>query len=81
MNSRAKNFALANENSPAVYCSVDAGKVTYRLADGKVFRLSAQDARQVTPRWVYLERDWHKPALDAFDREQAKTLRRVEAEL
>lgn len=55
MSRRSLNFIAANEVSPIVYQSVDARKcVTIRLADGKVFRLNAEDARQVpSPRWAY----------------------------
>lgn len=81
MNARAKNFSVANEGSPIVYGSVDAGKVTYRLADGKVFRLSSEDARQVPhPRWAYLEREWNRPALEEYERQEADTLAKVLAE-
>lgn len=54
MTARARNFLLANEVSPVVYGSVDAGRVTFRLANGKVFRLNREDARKLPhPRWEF----------------------------
>lgn len=53
MTARARNFSIANEASPVVYGSVDDHRVTYRLADGKIFRLNADEARQVPPRWAF----------------------------
>jgi hypothetical protein len=53
MTRRAQNFALANEDSPVVYASVDGPRVTYRLANGKLFRLNATEARQVNPLWAW----------------------------
>lgn len=81
MSARARNFAVANEGSPIVYGSVDGNRVTYRLADGKMFNLNAAEARQIRkPRWAYLEDDWNSPALKAHEREERETLRRVQAE-
>lgn len=54
MNARARNFIAANEASPIVYGSVDDGRVTYRLENGKVFCLNADEARQVPHRkWAF----------------------------
>lgn len=81
MSARAKNFAVANEGSPVVYGSVDDGKVTYRLADGKVFNLNTAEARQVPrPRWAFIQAEWDEPALREHRRAEAETLRRVQAE-
>lgn len=56
MNARARNFLAANEISPVVYGSVDEGRVTYRLADGKMFYLNEVEARLApNPRWAFLE--------------------------
>lgn len=81
MNARARNFIAANEVSPVVYCSVDGGCVTYRLANGQLFHLNTYEAQQApNPRWIYLERELHAKARKAVDRENKETLARLNAE-
>lgn len=81
MNARARNFIAANEVSPAVYCSVDEGRVTYRLADGKMFYLNAGEARLApNPRWAFAEAQMNAAALAEHDRDNAAILARVERE-
>ena len=81
MNARARNFIAANEVSPVVYGSVDDGRVTYRLADGKMFRLNVDEARQVpNPRWAFLEREMNAKALAAAEREETNLYRKLKAE-
>lgn len=54
MTRRAKNFLAANAQSPVVYGSAAGNGMTYRLANGKVFNLSALDAKQAGhPLWVW----------------------------
>lgn len=54
MNARARSFVAANEDSPVVYGSVDGNCVTYRLANGKIFRLTLLEARQTPePKWAH----------------------------
>lgn len=54
MSARARSFLNANELSPVVYGSVDGNCVTYRLASGKVFRLSTAEAATIPePRWSF----------------------------
>ncbi len=74
MNARARNFITANEDSPVVYGSVDDNCVTYRLANGKMFHLNAEEARQAdNPRWAFR-------ILAAHERENAALLAKVELE-
>ena len=81
MNARARNFIAANEISPVVYGSVDEGRVTYRLANGKMFRLNVFEARQVpNPRWAWVEREANAETLAAVDREERDLYRRLKAE-
>lgn len=81
MNARARNFLAANEVSPVVYGSVDGGRVTYRLADGKMFRLNTEEARQVpNPRWAFVEREMNARALAAAEREEDRLYHRMRAE-
>jgi hypothetical protein len=54
MTRRAQSFMLANEASPVVYGSVDDNRVTYRLANGKTFRLNAAEAREAAPQWAFV---------------------------
>lgn len=58
MTGRARNFRTANEQSFVEYASVDRarGECFYRLENGKIFRLTVAEARDVEPvRWVHLE--------------------------
>ena len=81
MNARTRNFLAANELSPVVYGSVDKGRVTYRLANGKMFRLNAEEARQApNPRWAFAEREMNARALAASKREDAILYKRARAE-
>jgi hypothetical protein len=81
MNARARSFIAANEVSPVVYCSVDGGRVTYRLENGKLFHLNTTEARQApNPRWAFLEREMNATALAAVDREERDLYRRMRAE-
>lgn len=81
MNARSHSFAIANELSPVVYGSVDGSCVTYRLEDGKVFRLNAIEARQVpNPRWAFIEREMNCDALAAVNREEETLYKRMRAE-
>lgn len=74
MNARARNFIAANELSPVVYGSVDGNCVTYRLADGKIFRLTTAEAQWApNPRWAFR-------ALFQHRNEEAALLAKVEAE-
>ncbi len=74
MNTRARNFVRCNEESPVVYGSVDEGRVTYRLANGKMFYLNAEEARQAdNPRWAFR-------IMAAHERENAELLAKVERE-
>lgn len=81
MNARARSFLAANENSLVVYGSVDGNFVTYRLENGKVFRLNAIEARQVPhPRWAFSEREMNAEALQAHEREEAALYEKMRAE-
>ncbi len=74
MSNRARNFRSANSDSPVVYGSVDGECVTYRLANGKMFYLNAEDARQVgNPLWAFT-------VLAIHERENADLLAKVEQE-
>lgn len=58
MTSRARNFRKANAQSFVEYASIDRtrGECFYRLENGKLFRLTVSEARDVEPvRWVHLE--------------------------
>lgn len=75
MSARARNFLAANDRSPVVYGSVDDAGVTYRLADGKVFRLNTREARQAPhPRWAFAEAEMNSRALKAASREERELL-------
>lgn len=75
MNARSRNFILANEVSPVVYGSVDGNCVTYRLQDGKMFHLNAEEARAApNPRWAF------HPVLIRHRCEEVELLAKVEAE-
>lgn len=79
---RARNFITANEVSPVVYGSMDGSCVTYRLANGQMFRLHAIDARQApNPRWAYLEKEMLGDVPAKLERENAELLKRMEREL
>lgn len=79
---RARNFLVANEDSPVVYGSVDGCGVTYRLANGKMFRLNMEEARRApNPKWAFVEKSINAPALAKHEDEEARLLERVEAEL
>lgn len=81
MNARARNFLAASEVSPVVYCSADDGKVTYRLADGKMFHLNSAEARQApNPRWVFAEREANSDAIRHHKTEEHKLLAKLETE-
>ncbi|HSE73955.1 MAG TPA: hypothetical protein VLB05_05535 [Dongiaceae bacterium] len=83
MNARARNFLVANQASPVVYGSVADGCVTYRLADGKMFRLNASEARQApNPRWAFHARVGRRlpKALRRHGEEEAALLARLTAE-
>jgi hypothetical protein len=81
MNARAINFIRANEDSPVVYGSVDGHCVTYRLANGKMFRLNTEDARQApNPRWAFLEREMNAGSIAKHEAEEAKLLDRIREE-
>ena len=74
MNARARNFLRCNEESPVVYGSVDDNCVTYRLANGKMFHLNAEEARQAAnPLWAFTILAEHR-------REEAALLNKVMAE-
>lgn len=78
MNARARNFLAANEVSPVVYGSVDGNCVDYRLANGKMFRLTVVEARQApNPRWAYLENEMNSQAIAQHAIEESATLDRV----
>lgn len=82
MSNRARNFIAANEISPVVYGSVDDRRVTYRLANGKMFHLNTEEARQApNPRWAFVERENNAKALAEHEREEAALLKRLEAEM
>lgn len=56
MVARIRSFIAANALSPVVYFSAEGASVTYRLADGKLFRLSSREARDAgPPRLEHLE--------------------------
>lgn len=74
MNVRARNFLAANETSPVVYGSVDECGVTYRLANGQVFRLGPIEAQEITNPW------WAYRALSGHRNEELALLAKVEAE-
>lgn len=74
MNARAKNFIAANELSPVVYFSQDGNLVTFRLASGKVFNMTALEAQDVpAPRLAYRVLAKHR-------KEELALLAKVEAE-
>jgi hypothetical protein len=74
MNARARNFAAANEVSPVVYGSVDDNCVTYRLANGKIFRLTVKEAQEAPdPQWIHRCLAMHRD-------EERELLAKVEAE-
>ena len=78
---RALNLISANEESPVVYGSVDHDNVTYRLANGKMFRLNAEEARCAPNlRWAYAERQLGRDALAEHDRDNAALLAKLERE-
>lgn len=74
MNARARNFLAANEVSPVVYGSVDECGVTYRLANGQVFRLGPVEAQEIVNPW------WAHRALKQHRNEELALLAKVEAE-
>lgn len=81
MNARSRNFILANEVSPVVYGSVDGNCITYRLQDGKMFHLNAEEARAApNPRWAFVEAEMNAVAIKHQRRENGDMLRKVEAE-
>lgn len=81
MNARARNFLAASEVSPVVYCSADDGRVTYRLADGKMFYLNTAEARQApNPRWVWLEHEANSNAARLHKTEERKLLAKLTTE-
>lgn len=81
MSARSRNFLAANEISDVVYGSVDGNCVTYRLADGKMFYLNAEEARQApNPRWAFMEREMNAKALAEHVQEEAIMLSRIQAE-
>lgn len=53
MTRRAASFMAANEASPVTYCSADGNRVTFRLENGKTFRLNAAEARETKPLWAW----------------------------
>jgi hypothetical protein len=74
MNARARNFIAANEDSPVVYFSQDDNFVTFRLASGKVFNMTAQEAQEVpAPRLAYRVLKQHR-------KEEMALLAKVETE-
>lgn len=74
MNARARNFIAANELSPVVYFSQDDNLVTFRLASGKVFNMTALEALEVpAPRLAYRVIAQHR-------NEELALLAKVEAE-
>lgn len=74
MNARARNFIAANEQSPVVYFSQDDNLVTFRLASGKVFNMTALEAQEVpAPRLAYRVLQQHR-------KEELALLAKVEAE-
>lgn len=74
MNARARNFVAANEASPVVYFSQDGNLVTFRLESGKVFSMTATEAREVpSPRLAYRVLAQHRE-------EELALLAKVEAE-
>jgi hypothetical protein len=78
MSARARNFILANELSPVVYHSIDEAEAAFRLANGKMFRMTVEEARQIPkPRWAYLEREAHPTALKEYSQAEAETLKSV----
>jgi hypothetical protein len=74
MNARARNFLAANEVSPVVYGSVDSGCVTYRLADGKTFRMTPAEASHLPRPW------WAHYTLQQHRNEELILLAKVQAE-
>jgi hypothetical protein len=74
MNARARNFLAANEVSPVVYGSVDDQCVTYRLANGKTFRMTPAEASQLPHPW------WAHYTLQQHRNEELALLAKVEAE-
>lgn len=74
MNARARNFIAANEISPVVYGSVDEGCVTYRLQDGKTFRMTPAEAGELPHPW------WAHKTLKQHRNEELTLLATVQAE-
>jgi hypothetical protein len=46
---RARTFQAANLESPVVYYSAEGGAVTYRLENGRTFRLSRSESLRAGP--------------------------------
>lgn len=74
MNARARNFIAANELSPVVYGSVDGNCVTYRLDNGKMFRLTLLEAQEIRDPW------WAHRTLAQHRNEELALLTKVQAE-
>lgn len=54
----ARNFLFHNAGSPVVYGSVEGQGCTYRLANGRTFRLSSADCQHVGhPRWAHIQEE------------------------
>lgn len=74
MNARARNFLAANEVSPVVYGSADETCVTFRLDNGKTFRMTPAEARELPHPW------WKHHTLQQHRKEELALLAKVEAE-
>lgn len=74
MNARAKNFEAANELSPVVYFSQDDNLVTFRLESGKVFNMTATEARETRPRLACHLLQHRKEELELLTKVQAEAM-------